>query len=207
MFLNIFKNKTLCFVGLSVIVPGIFWFWPFKKNKSAQQPCKVVLDEKCTGTTENAEIIIKDLILKEIEKQKKIEVVVNAGEGKILNSTDKIECKNIRCALKNQNIKIADLHANDAIIQKNTKNVLLSGATVGHIYDMTIQGCDIEFNYSTQTLSTDKESNYSHKNFMISAKKSLVDIKQNKIIMSNGVKSEIVNSSVLNSPASNHNGD
>lgn len=199
MLPNIFKNKILCFVGLSVIAPGIFWFWPSKKTNIIEQPSKVVLEEKITPpTTENAEIIIKDLILKEIEKQKKLEVVVNASEGKILNSTDKIECKNITCALKHQTVKIADLHANNAIIQKNTKNIFLAGGTVGHIYDMTIQGYDIRFNSSNQTLSTNKESIYTHKNFMLSAKKSLVDIKQNKIILSNGVKSEILNSSASN---------
>jgi hypothetical protein len=205
MVSSIFKNKILCLVGVFFVIPSLFWFWPFKTNSSTKHYFKTSLEGKHTGTTENAEIIIKDLILKEIEKQKNLEVIINAGEGKILNATDKIECKNITCSLKKQNLKVADLHADNAIIQKNTKNVLLSGATVGHIYDMTIHGCDVKFTHATQTLSTNKESKYSHKNFTLSAKKSLVDIKKNKIIMSNGVSSEIVNSVPLNSSTRNRN--
>ena len=199
MFSNFYKTKFLCLVTAILIIPGVFAFWPFQKSKTSQQYSRTLTDEKSTNTApENAEIIIKDLILKEIEKQKKLEVIVNAGEGKILNSTDKIECKNITCALKNKSIQIADLHANDAMIQKNTKNVFLSGATIGHIFDITIQGRDIKFDYSNQTLSTNKESTYSHKNFTLSARRSDVDLKQNKIVMSNGVKSEILNSSAGN---------
>ncbi len=205
--LGIFKNKLLCLVVASIAISGIFLFWPFKKEPTIKNFSKTDLEGKYTGTTENAEIIIKDLLLKEIEKQKNLEVVVNAGEGKILNSTDKIKCKNITCSLKNQNMKVADLHANNATIEKNTKNVLLSGPTVGHIYDMTIKGCDIQFTHSTQTLSTNKESLYSHKNFILSAQISLIDIKKNTIMMSNGVKSEIINGTTLNCPTCDRNGD
>lgn len=199
MIFNILKNKILCFVGISLLIPSLFLFWPFKKKQAQQQSLKTILDEKYSSTNDNAEIIIKNLILKEIEKHKKLEVIVNASEGKILNSTDKIECKNITCALKNQNKQIADLHSKNAIIKKNTKDVLLSGSTIGRIYDMTIQGCDISFSYSAQTLTTKQETQYTHKNFKLSAKKSLVDIKKNIIYMSNGIQSEILNSPTGNS--------
>lgn len=202
MFINSTRNKILCLLFLSCFVTVACWLWLYKKTDSEDSPIKIIKPDikQCACPDENAEIVIKDLILKEVEKHKGLEVTINASEGKILNSTDKIECKNISCSLNNDHKKIADLRANNAIIQKTTKNVFLSGTTVGHTYDMTIHGQDISYNYSSQMLTTDKEVCYAHQLFSLVAQKSCVDLKNSKILMSGGVRSEI-----LNSPAGNGN--
>ncbi|MFH1254706.1 MAG: LPS export ABC transporter periplasmic protein LptC [bacterium] len=194
------RNKILCFFSLGLFVLGTAWFWLHKNTEPKQTPPRVIKSEvKPNGCLEeNAEIVIKDLILKEVEKHKGLEFVINASEGKILNSTDKIECKNIACVLNNNHKKTADLRSNNAVIHKTTKNVFLSGNTVGHTCDMTICGQDISYNYSSQMLTTNKEISYSHQLFSLIAKKSHVDLKSNKIVMSGGVKSEFLNSSAGN---------
>jgi len=209
MFIKSIKNKRMFFLGLILLFIGTGWFWMCKKTVPKDISSKIVKSEikldLCNSRQsgcleENAEIIIKDLILKEVEKHKGLEFVINASEGKILNSTDKIECKNIACVLNNNHKKVADLRSNNAVIQKTTKNVFLSGPTVGHTCDMTICGQDISYNYSNQMLTTKKEISYSHQLFSLIAKKSYVDLKNNKIVMSGGVRSEF-----LNGPAGNSN--
>lgn len=209
MLIKSIKNKKMFFLGLSLLFIVTGWFWmckrPFFKEASptivkSETKLDLCKSRQSGCLEENAEIIIKDLILKEVEKHKGLEFVINASEGKILNSTDKIECKNIACVLNNNHKKVADLRSNNAVIQKTTKNVFLSGTTVGHTCDMTICGRDISYNYSNQMLSTKKEICYSHKLFSLVAKKSHVELKNNKIIMSGGVRSEF-----LNGPAGNGN--
>ncbi len=202
MFIKNIRSKILYFFSISLFVLGTGWFWLHKNSKPKEASPKIIKSEVKPngGLEENAEIIIKDLILKEVEKHKGLEFVINASEGKILNSTDKIECKNITCVLNDNHKKVADLRANNAVIHKTTKNVFLSGNTVGHTCDMTICGRDISYDYSSQMLTTRKEISYTHKLFSLIAKESRVDLKNNKIIMSGGVKSEF-----LNGPACNGN--
>lgn len=202
------KNKSLylfvmVFFGITIFAAGVCWFLFYKKEQQ-KSPLKIIQSKakQNTCSDENAEIVIKDLILKEVEKHKGLEVIINASEGKILNSTDKIECKNISCSLNNGSRKIADLRANNAIIHKTTKNIFLSGTTVGHTYDMTVNGNDISYNYSSHMLTTNKEVSYTHKFFSLIAQKSYVDLKNSKIVMSGGVRSEF-----LNGPAGNDNAD
>lgn len=195
MFIKNIRSKILCLFSLSLFVLGTGWLWLHKNTEPIKTSPKNIKSEAkpSGGPEENAEIVIKDLILKEVEKHKGLEFVINASEGKILNSTDKIECKNIACVLNNNHKKTADLRSNNAVIHKTTKNVFLSGNTVGHTCDMTICGQDISYNYSSQMLTTNKEISYSHQLFSLIAKKSYVELKNNKIVMSGGVKSEFLN--------------
>lgn len=204
MFVKNIRSKILYFFSISLFVLGTGWFWLHKKSKPKEASPEIIKSEvKSNGhLEENAEIIIKDLILKEVEKHKGLEFVINASEGKILNSTDKIECKNITCVLNDNHEKVADLRANNAVIHKTTKNVFLLGNTVGHTCDMTICGQDISYDYSSQMLATNKGISYSHKLFSLIAKESRAYLKNNKIVMSGGVKSEF-----LNSPTCNGNAD
>lgn len=201
------RTKISIFLGLSVLFIAAGCFLIYKRPDSKEMSSKIIKTESKLDLSnsrqggcleENAEIVIKDLILKEVEKHKGLEFVINASEGKILNSADKIECKNITCVLNNNHKKVADLRSSNAVIHKTTKNVFLSGATVGHTCDMTICGQDISYNYSNQMLTTEKEMRYSHQLFSLIAQKSYVDIKNNKIVMSGGVKSEFLNGSAGN---------
>lgn len=200
MFIKENKNRILCFLGLCLIVPFTTLFFSFKKGQTKKQIdfLSVSKDDKSSEMVESAEIVIKDLILKEIERHKGLEVVINASEGKILHLTDKIECKNINCALSDNKNKVADLQADKAVIYKATKDVLLSGQMKGHLYEMIIEGQDINYNYSNQTLVTDKEMVFKHSVFYLIAQKSFLDLKSNKITMSGGIQSEILNFSAGN---------
>lgn len=191
------KYIILCGVIFLSVFFGIVCFWSFEKTYSPNHVVQIIKPEnnKIEDLNEKAEIIIKDLILKEIEKHKGLAVIVNAREGKILNSTDKIECKNITCALSDNDNQIADLKSDNALIHKSTKNVLLSGPASGHFYDISINGQDINYNYLNQTLTTNKKIQYQHKYFSMSTNKSLVDLKYNKITMLDGVVCTILNGS------------
>jgi LPS export ABC transporter protein LptC len=189
------KNKSIYFIGISFAIVLMVWVWFPKKDAIQKSVVKIINPEQIPNKQpgESAEIVIKDLILKEVEKHKGLEVVVNASEGKILNSTDKIECKNIYCALNNNYKQIADVHAYNAVINKTNKNVFLTGSTVGHTCDVTITGQDITYNYSNQTLTTNKKTSYCHEFFSLTAQQSVVDLKNSKFTMSGGVTSEISN--------------
>lgn len=192
--------KTLIMI-ISLITCGFLSIFLFNKityeettgdSDYSQKDCSDK-EKQEINDSENAEIIIKDLILKEIEKHKSLQVIINAHEGKIIHSDNTIECKKIKCSLCDKNRQIADLMSENATIDKTTKNVLLNGETIVHFDNMTINGNDIYYNYSNQTLNTDKKTKYNHPNFNISAQQSRIDFKKNEINMSGGVKSEFLN--------------
>lgn len=153
---------------------------------------------KSDYNAENAEIIIKDLILKEIEKHNGLKVIINAREGKIVHSDDRVECKLIKCCLCNQEKQIADLMASNAQIDKTKKNVFLTGNTIIHFEAMTINSQAVSYNYSEQKLYTQKQTKYEHPNFNLLAQQSKIDLKKSEIQMSGGVKSEFLNCSAKN---------
>lgn len=168
------------------------------ENKKLVEATLPNQDSQENKSTENAEIIIKDLILKEIERHKGLEVIINAREGKIIHSDDKIECKNIRCCLSNKSGQIADLMSSNAQIDKANKNVFLTGNTTVHFDDITINSQEVYYNYSNQKLRAEKQTKYEHPNFSLLAQHSKIDLKKNEIKMSGGVKSEFLNCSTEN---------
>lgn len=161
--------------------------------------CRTITPESEEKASENAEIIIRDLILKEIEKQKGLQVIINADEGKIIHSDDKIQCKSIHCSLCNKNKQIAELTASDAIINKATKNIFLNGNAIVHFDDITINSQEVYYSYSSQQLSTTRQTEYEHPNFKLLAQQSTIDFKKSEIKMSGGVQSVFSNCPTENS--------
>ncbi|KKQ32564.1 MAG: hypothetical protein US49_C0006G0015 [candidate division TM6 bacterium GW2011_GWF2_37_49] len=178
-----------------VVLFSRFIFLDNSENKNLAEIMAPSEDSQSDKSTENAEIVIKDLILKEIEKHKGLQVIINAREGKIIHSDDKIECKHIKCCLCDKNRQIADLVASDAQIDKANKNVFLIGDTVVHFEEITINSQAVNYNYSEQKLCAEKQTKYEHPNFSILAQHSKIDLKKSEIQMSGGVKSEFLNCS------------
>jgi LPS export ABC transporter protein LptC len=200
------SNKAfIILIVFSITTIALFFVFNFSGYSVEKKRFELLKSRKQNTdsvSVDNAEIIIKDLILKEIEKHKGLQVVINACEGKIIHSEDKIECTNIKCFLSSQEKEIANLVANTAIIDKASKNIFLSGDTVVRFNDITMIGQDVFYNYSSQVLSTKEQTKYCHPNFFVLAQQSTIDIKKNIICMGGGVKSEI-----LNHPASNCGSD
>ena len=169
------KNNTIFSIIIISLFSGAFFFvvlfnkFIFSDNSENKDLAEIIApseDSQSDKCAENAEIIIKDLVLKEIEKHKGLQVIINAREGKIIHSDDKIACKLIKCCLCDKDKQIADLMASDAQIDKTNKNVFLTGDTVVHFDDITINSQAVNYNYSEQKLCAEKQTKYEHPNFI-----------------------------------------
>lgn len=160
-------------------------------GKPIQAP---TITESEPTTTRDAvtSITIKDLTLKELEKNKELEVIINAHECKFLQPSDMVECAQVTCTLLDHKVPSALLKTDKAFINRAKKNIFFSGSVFGTVKDIVIQGNDINYNFSQQILYTDKTTTYHHPDFSIHAKKSFIDIKNNRIELFDGVINEFI---------------
>lgn len=153
------------------------------------------------------EITIQDFHMKEINEEKsKNEIwILNSKRGKIFKKTNTIECTDVHCTLIRDDENIANLQANKSILDRNTKRVFLSGLVSGNLKELNILGKNINYDFSNQTLKTNNALTYTYPNFTLTAQQSFVDLKENKIEMKNGIKTEILSDFAnLNNPTSNN---
>ncbi len=137
-----------------------------------------------------ASITIKDLTLKEFEKSKALELVVNAKECKLLHTSDTVECDQVTCTLLDHKVQSALLKTDKAFVDRTKKTIFFAGNVLGYMKDLVVQGADIYYNFLQQTLKTDKNALYSHPDFSISCQQSFIDLKNNRIEMAGGVVNE-----------------
>lgn len=137
-----------------------------------------------------ARITIKDFTLKELEKSKELEVVIKAKECNLMHTADTIECSNVICTLIDHEKISASLRTGKAFVNRAQKTIFLFGDVLGVMKDLELYGTDINYNFSQQTLATDKSITISHPDFSVESHQSFIDLKNNKVQMSHGVFSE-----------------
>ena len=125
--------------------------------------------------------------------------ILTSKEGRIFKKTNEIECKDSVCSLIRNNKEIATLKSIKSLVNRNSKNIFLNGPVDGNFSELEFYGQDVNYNFSNQTIKTDKSLTYNYPNFSLTAQKSVFDLKENKIEMDGGIKSEI-----LNNPTSNN---
>ncbi len=157
-------------------------------------PSKAVPNELERSSSQSAfaSITIKDLTLKELEKNKDLEVIVNAKECNFLQSSDIVECSQVTCTLLDHKVPSAHLVTDKAHINRTQKNIYFPGAVQGNMKDFAIDGASINYDFSQQTLQTNQNTIYTHPDFKISSQKSFIDIKNNRIELSGGVINEFI---------------
>jgi len=135
-------------------------------------------------------IAIKNITLHETDKNKKYELIVTAEESTFHHIDDSIECNHVTCSIVHNGAHIAALSAEKSLLNRLAHCVTLTGLVKGTLKELGLYGCDITYNFSTQTVSTDKTTTYTHPQFLFSAQKSFVYVNEQKIEMSGGVHSE-----------------
>mgnify|MGYP001596577399 CR=1 FL=1 len=189
-------NKTFLFLGLLttgfLLSIGIIFFTTRHQKNHQDQPIQALQqnDSTLVVTTTQPTITIKDIVLKEHGKNKHYELTVKAKESTVYHATNKIECKNVACTITHQRKPIAQLTAEKSLVDRLGKNVIFAGPVKGTFKDIAMQGRDINYNFSQQCITTYQHATYNHASFNLSAQQSFVDIKAQKIILKNGVRSE-----------------
>jgi LPS export ABC transporter protein LptC len=179
---------------LFCMVLFMFWYTKTPQKPQLQNPeqfnSAVAEIERTSSQEVFTNITITNLTLKELERTKELEVIVNAQECKFLQPSDTIECSQVTCTLLDHQLPRAQLKTDKALINRTQKTILFSGSVFGNIKDVVIHGTDINYNFSQQILRTDKNTEYTHPDFYISAQKSFVDIKGNYFELYGGVINE-----------------
>jgi LPS export ABC transporter protein LptC len=144
------------------------------------------------------EIIIREFKMKHACDNKKESWAISSKIGKIYKISNKIDCSNVLCQLRIKNQEIAQLHSDKSIVNRNNKNIFLCGPVTGNFRELKINGQDINYNFSDQTISSEKPLHYAYPNFHLKAKQSCLYLNKNKIEMSGGIRTEILNNTTGN---------
>ena len=179
------QKKILLFIILCLLA-GIFaWFFLSQKPTAHQHE-----QQKHQTSAPSPDISMKNFTLKEFEKSKKYGLIVNAQEGTFSHSSDLVTCNKISCTIFKQNDEIAHLQAPLAKVKRMLKEIMLVGPVCGTMKDVTINGEDVRYNFSSHIITTEKPMVYRHKLGSFVASKSEFNVKENAIEMSGGIRSE-----------------
>jgi len=178
-------------ISLLVVLIALIIISPTLSKKSRQALPDIDFHIKKTIPQDSfASITIKDFTLKELEKSKELEVIINAKECNFIHTSDMVMCTHVTCTLFDHKNISASLKTDKAFVNRTQKAIFLSGSVLGHMKDLIIHGSDIYYNFLQQTLTTDKSIMYTHPDFSLCSHQSFIDLKNNRIEMSNGVVSE-----------------
>lgn len=144
------------------------------------------------------EIIIQNFNVKEISKDKKDLWILTSKEGKIFKKLNQIECIETMCFLKEEGQEIALLKSEKAIFDQNAKSLFLYGPVWGNFRELNFSGQNIKYNIYDHTVQTQDQLTYWYSNFKLNAKKTVFSLKEDKIEMKNGIRTEISNYSTSN---------
>jgi len=183
------KNYFFLLGPIIIIIGSVFYF-----NQTNLKKNNLNLDQ--TSTTSVAitspDVTIKNFTFKEYEKNRTYALIVNALDGNFFHATNTITCKTITCTIvnNNNNREIAHIKAERALIKRASKEIFFQGPIHGNFKDIFLESSDIRYNFSSQILTTEKQTRYYHAHAFFSAQKSSVNIKDSSIVMQGGVYSE-----------------
>jgi hypothetical protein len=185
------QNYTVFFIiALSSLAFASFFLCEYKTQPVAEvQPSKELAGGAAVFVPEIPNMTIKNLRLCETDKTKAYELVLTATESKFFHTNSKIECEDVQCEIKKSATMIAWLAAKKSFIDRQAKKIFLAGDVQGNLKNIHIVGSDIDYDFATHVIRTNKEMVYTHEQISFSAQRSVIHIKKNKISMSGGVRS------------------
>jgi lipopolysaccharide export system protein LptC len=194
------QKKILIFSGFIILVLVIIlYYWVGVQRQQQPDLLPQSLPKSIEGmSTDTAltpslpAITVKDVTLRETDKKKGYELVITAKESKFHYVSDVVECYNVMCKILRNGTQVASLYSHKSLVDRLGKFVLCSGVVKGFFKEVTFNGSDICYNFSTQVVFSDKTITYTHPLFTLSANKSKVDINAQKIELCNGVRSEFL---------------
>jgi LPS export ABC transporter protein LptC len=169
-------------------------------KKDITEKLKEFIDQNQEKNTCSAmpEIIIREFRMRHAYDDKNESWTISSKIGKIYKASNKIDCSNVLCQLKIKDQEVAQLYSKKSIVNRNNKNIFLAGPVTGNFKELKINGQDINYNFSDQTISSKQALSYTYPNFTLKAKQSCLYIKENKIEMSGGIRTEILNNTTHN---------
>jgi LPS export ABC transporter protein LptC len=180
------KKQILTIISacISCIIIFVYIFF-FTKRKP---PKKVVVQKK--EIIQKAEVIARNVSLKEIAPEKLKGWKINAAISKFFKDRDEIVCNDIVCKLITQDNEIAHLVSGTTKINIKTKDVFLKGKVSGSFSDFQLFGKDFLYSFEKHLIETDKKVFLKHPQMNIESNKTHIDLKDERIILSGGIKSD-----------------
>jgi len=187
MSLNNKIKKYIFLLIFCVLIIFIIYFFT-RKNPTLDIPDILVIKE--TAVINKPDVTVKNFTFKEYDKKREYSLMVNTCEGTFFHATNTALCDTITCTVLKNNIEVAHIHAQHALIKRDVQEIFFTGPVNGNFKDILLESTDLCYNFSSHTLTTTKKITYSHPHALFSAQKSTLDIKNFSISMHDGVYSE-----------------
>ena len=187
---NLLKIKIIFFL-LFLIPILLLTGYTIKKfflKKKTSFTTKDITEKKEPNTPE---IIIKNFCIQEKNKNNTDSWILKSKKSKIFKKTNVIECNDASCTLKKNDKEFAILKSHKSLLDRNKNQLFLYGPVTGNYKDLRLEGKEINYNFSNQTIDTKNNLRYFYPNFKLNAQESFFDLKLNRIEMKNGIRCEI----------------
>lgn len=136
-----------------------------------------------------ASIVVNHLCFKEFQKNKDLEITIEAQECSVMENTENITCSHLNCILSEKKVAQAHLETEHAIVNRNKKIIYFTQHVHGAIKDLMFSSSQVVYDFAAQTLKAHAPSHYEHPSFSIEAPQSFINLKTNIIEFSGGVRS------------------
>ena len=140
-----------------------------------------------TTSHQGIQISINDIVLKEFEKSKNLEVVINAQQCSFVQPSDTIACTTVTCTLLQEKTTQATLAAPQALLNRTEKTLHLAGGITGSLGKLNFITDHLCYHFGKHMVQIESSTQYEHPFFSITAAKSFVDVKKNQLSFSDGV--------------------
>jgi len=157
------------------------------QNSSSHVADEPAMASQTTSTHPGIHISINDIVLKEFEKSKNIEVVIKAQQCSFVQPSDTLECATVTCTLLQEKNTQATLTAPQAHLNRTEKTLHLAGGITGTLRELTFITDHLCYHFGEHMVHIESSAHYQHPFFSITATKSFVDVKKNQLSFSGGV--------------------
>jgi len=170
------------------IVPGLCWLYLTNTHTTQKTICEAVQTQ-----TNKPPVSIKNVTLHEYSKKKDYELILKAEESSLDHTAEKVLCQRVDCTILKNNKDFGALHTTQSLIDRTDKTVSCEGFVHGRLQGVVFEGNDIVYNFADQVMTTQQPMFYTYKNLNLTAAQSTVNIAEQVVQMSGGVKTEFEN--------------
>ncbi len=157
-----------------------------------------------TSSSGTAEMVIYDLALHEVQTRKDSEpysIDVHAKKSSFSRRSDMITCRDVCCDVTSQEKKQAWFKAGTCLVNRLTKKIVFPEQVVGWVKDCDIVGSDALFDIGRNWFEFKGSVSCKNDSFSLKANRGTFDLKEKKLELSGGVRTEF-----LQRPAGNNSG-
>lgn len=182
----------------------VLFFFMHKKASRYRQMVSVFLQKVGKENVleqRSSDVVIHGVTLQETQYDKRngmYTINVCADRSYFSRTSDVITCSGIHCNLNNDKGVFATFEADVSLVNRAKKRMFFPRRITGDIEEFKVVGSNVSFDLPSNQMTFQNPIFCKHPLFSLIASQGSFDIKNKKLSLSNGIRTEFLNSSTRN---------